>query len=82
MSHQPDGPDPDAPDQAGARCPRLTSGRYLEKLAQYAERMVAHGQEKVEKIFPRLANHLKACPACTSVVDDMRAFLNEPEETG
>jgi hypothetical protein len=81
MNDTPDGPGPDMADQIPARCPRLASSRYLEKLAQYAEVMVAHGQEKVEKTFPRLANHLKACSACTSVVEDMLAFLNEPDET-
>ena len=81
MSHTQNGKESDATDRASAGCSRLASGRYLEKLAQYAETMVAHGQEEVKKSFPRLAKHLSGCPTCTSVIDDMIAFLNEPEET-
>ena len=78
MNDTPDGPDPDVTDQVPAGCPRLASGRHIEKLAQYGEMMVARGREEVEKTFPHLANHLQACPACTSVVEAVVAFLNEP----
>jgi hypothetical protein len=78
VNHTPDGPDPDATDQVPDQCPYLASDRYMEELAHYAETMVAHGREEVEKSFPRLAKHLSECSACTSVVEDMLAFLSEP----
>jgi len=71
----------DTADQAPDECPRLASDLYMQELAIYAEARVAHGREEAERHVPLLVEHLRGCLPCTSAVDEMVAFLNEPDET-
>ena len=52
-----------------------------EQMGAYAEAIVAKGQEKADKRFPLLANHIKRCPGCKSTLEAILAFLHDPEVT-
>jgi hypothetical protein len=51
-----------------------------EHFGAYAEAIVAEGQEKADKRFPLLAEHIKRCQSCKTTLEEILAFLNEPEE--
>jgi hypothetical protein len=52
-----------------------------EHMGAYAEAIIAKGREKADKRFPVLAKHVRKCSCCTSTLEEILAFLNEPEET-
>ena len=52
-----------------------------EHMGAYAEAIIAKGREEADKRFPVLAEHVRRCSSCTSTLEDILAFLNEPEET-
>ncbi len=51
-----------------------------EQMGAYAEAIIAVGREEADKRFPALAEHVRRCPNCQSMLEDTLAFLNEPEE--
>ena len=53
-----------------------------EQMGAYAEAIVAKGQEEADKSFPLLAEHIKRCPGCTATLEEILAFLHDPEVTG
>jgi len=48
-----------------------------ELMGAYAESIVAEGRARADVRFPALADHLKGCLACTTVLEDTLDFLNE-----
>ncbi len=52
-----------------------------EHMGAYAEAIIAKGREEADKRFPVLAEHVRRCSSCTSTLEEILTFLNEPEET-
>ena len=52
-----------------------------EHMGAYAEAIIAKGREEADKRFPVLAEHVRRCSICTSTLEEILTFLNEPEET-
>lgn len=57
----------------------LESRRY-EQIGAYAEAIVAKGKEEADRRFHVLAQHIKECSECTSLLEDTLDFLNETTE--
>jgi hypothetical protein len=51
-----------------------------EHMGAYAEAIIAKGREEADKRFPVLAEHIRRCSSCTSTLEEILTFLNEPEE--
>lgn len=51
-----------------------------EQMGTYAEAIATQGKEEADQHFPVLAQHIKRCPACSSFLEDLLAFLNETAE--
>ena len=51
-----------------------------ELFGAYAEAIVVEGQEKADRRFPRLAEHMKRCRSCKTTLEEILAFLNEPRK--
>ena len=52
-----------------------------EHMGAYAETIVAKGRKEANRRFRLLAKHIKRCPGCKSTLDEVLAFLNNPDET-
>lgn len=61
---------------------REIEAQGYESMGAYAEAIVARGREEAEKQFPILAEHIRRCSSCKSMLEETVAFLRETEETG
>ena len=50
-----------------------------EQIGAYAEAIVAEGKEDADKQFSVLADHIKKCSGCKTILEEILDFLNETE---
>lgn len=50
-----------------------------EHMGAYAEAIISKGREEADKRFSLLAEHIRKCSSCKSMLEETLAFLNEPE---
>lgn len=60
----------------------MKEAQKYERLAFYAETIVAKSRDEAAELFPDLAAHLSVCSDCRSMVEETVAFLIEAEDTG
>jgi hypothetical protein len=57
----------------GPAAPEATCDECFDQLDLYVERDLRHGD--AARVMPRLAAHLRGCPACAEDHDSLRALL-------
>jgi hypothetical protein len=50
-----------------------------EHMGAYAEAIISKGREEADKRFSVLAEHVRKCSSCKSMLEETLSFLNEPE---